>query len=131
VRGFGAIIGEDVARAEIDRTINGGEITLQDDALGRCAEASADSRSRWDPGFDIDATLASKRTTGVRPGGPAAAAGMRESMPIAGVNIYRGDITRPIEIGVRTDSGVVRLRYSPEGERVPVQRWSAHTGCST
>jgi predicted metalloprotease with PDZ domain len=131
VREFGAIIGEDVARAEIDRTINGGEITLQDDALGRCAEASADSRSRWDPGFDIDATLASKRTTGVRPGGPAAAAGMRESMPIAGVNIYRGDITRPIEIGVRTDSGVVRLRYSPEGERVPVQRWSAHTGCST
>jgi hypothetical protein len=52
-------------------------------------------------------------------------------MPIAGVNIYRGDITRPIEIGVRTDSGVVRLRYSPAGETLPVQRWSVRTGCST
>ena len=131
VQELGAVIGTDVARREIDRTINGGEIDLPAGALGACVEASTESRPRWDPGFDIDASLASKRTTRVRPNGPAAIAGMRDSMPIVGVSIYHGDTSKPIQLSVRTDSGVVKLRYSPQGEKVPTQQWRLRTGCRT
>src|SRR5689334_23495443 len=43
------------------------------------------------PGFDVDGSLPTRRVTGVRPGGPAAAAGLRDSMTLAGVDISRGD----------------------------------------
>ena len=131
VQEFGVVIGTEAARREIDRTIEGGAIDLPDGALGPCAEASTASYSRWDPGFDIAASLASKRTAGVRPNGPAAIAGMRDLMRIVGVNIYPGDTSKPIELSVRTESGVVKLRYLPQVEKVPVQQWRLRTGCRT
>lgn len=119
------------ARAIVEPLLAGGPITLSADALGGCAQPAMVQRTTWDPGFDIDASIAAKRVVRARPGGPAAAAGLRDSMPILGVSITRGDPTRQIMLRVRAGTDTMRVEYLPAGSPVMVQQWSRTPGCVT
>lgn len=73
----------------------------------------------FDTGFDHEATLASGTVTGVRPGGPAERAGLKDGMKLSGWSVTRGDPTREVELTLR-ESGTTRtLRYLPHGTPVP------------
>ena len=126
---LGAQTGSAAARAIVEPFLAGGPIALSADALGGCAQPTMVQRTTWDPGFDIDASIAAKRVVRARPGGPAASAGLRDSMPLLGVDISRGDPTRQIRLRVRAGTDTMRVAYLPAGPPVAVQQWSRTPGC--
>jgi predicted metalloprotease with PDZ domain len=126
---LGAHIGSAAARAIVEPILAGGPIALSADALGGCVVPTMVQRTTWDPGFDVDASIAAKRVVRARPGGPAASAGLRDSMPLLGVNITRGDPTRQISLRVRDGTDTTRVAYLPAGAPVAVQQWSRTPGC--
>ena len=75
----------------------------------------------FDLGFDLSASFAAGRLTGVDPSGPAAAAGLAEGMDFEGVsnsnrfsNAWRDDV--PVTIRLRTGENRMRhFRYFPLG----------------
>jgi M61 glycyl aminopeptidase len=126
---LGGQIGPAAARAIIERFLAGGSIALSAGALGSCVVPTMVERTTWDPGFDIDASLAARRVVRARPGGPAASAGLRDSMQLLGVDISRGDPTRQIRLRVRAGTDTTRIAYLPVGAPVTVQQWSRTPGC--
>src|SRR5262245_42109911 len=64
------------------------------------------------------------RVVRARPDGPAALAGLRDSMQLLGVDISRGDPTRQIRLRVRAGTDTTRIAYLPAGPPVTVQQWS-------
>ena len=87
-------------------------------------------QTTWDPGFDVDASLAAERVVRARAGGPAASAGLRDSMQILGVDISRGDPTRQIRLRVRAGTDTTRVQYLPVGSSVMLQEWSRTPACA-
>jgi hypothetical protein len=126
---LGAQIGSAVARAIVEPVLAGAPIALSADALGACVLPTLVQQTTWDPGFDIDASMAAKRVVRARPGGPAALAGLRDSMALLGVDITRGDPTRKIRLRVRAGTDTTRVEYLPAGTPVTVQQWSRTPGC--
>jgi predicted metalloprotease with PDZ domain len=126
---LGAQTGPAAARAIVEPFLAGGPIVLSADALGGCVVPSMVQRTTWDPGFDIDASIAAKRVVRARPDGPAAAAGLRDSMPLLGFSVTRGDPTRQIVLRVRAGKDTTRIQYLPAGAPVNVQQWSRTPGC--
>jgi predicted metalloprotease with PDZ domain len=126
---LGAHIGSAAARAIVEPIMGGGPIALSANALGGCAQPTLVQRTTWDPGFDIDASIAAKRVVRARPGGPAALAGLRDSMALLGVNISRGDPTKQIRLRVRAGTDTTRVEYLPAGSPVMVQQWSRTPSC--
>ena len=124
--------GSAAVRAIVEPFLAGGPIALSADALGErgCVVPTMVQRTTWDPGFDVDASLAAKRVVRARPGGPAAAAGLRDSMALLGVDISRGDPTRRIKLRVRAGTDTTRVEYLPAGPPVAVQQWSRTQGCA-
>ncbi len=125
----GVQIGSAAARRIVEPFLAGGPIALSNDALGRCAAPAMVQRALWDPGFDLDATVATRRVTRVRPGGPAAAAGLRDSMQILSMAAAPGDATRPIEMRVHAGTDTTRVQYLPAGAPVTLQQWSRTPAC--
>ena len=127
---LGAQIGAAAARGIVEPLLGGGPIVLSADALGSCAVPAIVQRTTWDPGFDIDASIVAKRVVGARFGGPAAAAGLRDSMRLLGISVTRGDPTRQIELRVRAGTDTTRIQYLPAGVPVSVQQWSRAPNCT-
>jgi predicted metalloprotease with PDZ domain len=121
--------GSAAARAIVEPFLAGGPIALSAEALGDCVTPTMVQRTTWDPGFDIDASIAARRVVGARPGGPAASAGLRDSMAILGVDISRGDPARQIRLRVRAGTDTTRIAYLPAGPPMTVQQWSRTPGC--
>jgi len=116
-------------RAEIDQALAGGALELPAGAIASCATAEVDSARAWDPGFDVDASLRNRTVTGVRPGGPADRAGVKDGTRIVGASIWRGDPTKLLTLTLRTDS-TRAVSWRPASDQlVGVQRWTAPPGC--
>lgn len=103
---------------EIDRWITRGEpVLLPPDAFGGCLAVEAVSKPAFDIGFDADASAKSGVISGVKPDGPAYAAGLRDGMKrlerLAG---KAGD--SGVEAAyVVEDAGARRtIRFKPEGK---------------
>ncbi len=127
---LGAQTGSAAARAIVEPVLAGGPIALSADALGGggCVVPTMVQRTTWDPGFDIDASIAARRVVRARPGGPAASAGLRDSMPLLGVDITRGDPAKQIRLRVRAGTDTALIAYLPAGPPVTVQQWSRTPG---
>ena len=108
----------------------GGLLHVPAAAVAACARSRVEQRPRWEPGFDVEASLASRRAQGVLAGGAAERAGLRDGMTIAGASIWRGDATRAIELRVRADSAERRISFLPASEAtVPVEVLWVPRGC--
>jgi hypothetical protein len=127
---FAREIGTERARHEIDAARAGGLLQVPAAVIGACARARVEQRPRWEPGFDVEATLATRRAQGVRAGSAAERAGLRDGMAIAGASIWRGDATRAIELRVRADSAERKISFYPASEvTVPVEVLAVPPGC--
>lgn len=82
---------------------------------------------RYDPGFDVDASLAAKTARGVREGSAAWRAGLREGQVIVGFDVARGDPDRRVRLRIRDGESTKRIEFLPRGEalRAPLYRLEA------
>lgn len=72
------------AKGDVEQHLEGGRpIRPEPEAFGTAAELRTFEMPAFAPGFDVLHWLAESRVTGVRPGGPADRAGLRDGMAIA------------------------------------------------
>lgn len=75
---------------------------------------------RYDSGFDVDASLASRVISGVRAGSPAHAAGLRDGQKVEGASIHRGNPDKEITLKVSENGERKEIRYWPRGAPVTI-----------
>jgi predicted metalloprotease with PDZ domain len=82
--------------------------------LGPCFAFDSEQVPPWTLGFAYQSFEAG-RAIGVEPDGPAAAAGLREGMALAGWSLPGRDGTGEVELVVVRGGGTSRITYRPEG----------------
>jgi hypothetical protein len=110
--------------------VRGDPIALPPDALGPCFRAGTGEYVAFDPGFDLDATRASPdgKVSGVRAGGPADKAGLRDGDIVESMQAREGDGEAPVKLVVTRDGARVTLTYVPRGARGRGQTWTRVPG---
>lgn len=73
----------------------------------------------FDTGFDDQASVESGVVSGVVPGGPAEAAGLKDGMRMVGWSVARGNTAQPIELTLKDGAETRTLRYLPHGKPIP------------
>jgi hypothetical protein len=119
------------AQASFDALVTkGAPIALPGDALGPCFRAGTGEYVAYDPGFDVEATRVDKdgRAIGVRDGGPAAKAGLKEGDVVTNLVARDGDASAPVTITVTRDGKKVDVKYLPRGAKGRGQTWTRIRG---
>jgi len=103
--------------AEIKRDIEDGQtIEFGDGALGTCFDRKLVGFRPYETGFDVQASISTRKVTGVDPNSAAYAAGLRDGMAAQGWSIYGGDPTKEIEI-ITTEGDKRRtIKFLPVGK---------------
>jgi predicted metalloprotease with PDZ domain len=84
-----------------------------------CARPSFVELPTFDLGFDFAASRAAGRVIGVRPDGPAYAAGLRDGQILTGrISVSNNDPQRVALFGIRDDAGERELQFFPKGQLV-------------
>ncbi|MEP6621193.1 MAG: hypothetical protein ABJE47_17845 [bacterium] len=111
--GLSGVIGATAATREVSAMMEGGRMAIPNDLLGSCLAQTEVDQPRWDAGFDLDGSLPSRVVRGVRAGSRAARAGLEDGMQLRGVSVYRGDISKPVELRVRSaaDTAIRPITY--------------------
>ncbi|OYU94691.1 MAG: hypothetical protein CFE45_20015, partial [Burkholderiales bacterium PBB5] len=98
----------------IDRGV---PFVFRPDTLGPCFKLGTGRQPEWWLGFDRNA-LSTGVASGVAPGGPAEAAGLRDGMAIRGYRVVHGDVSQPVWLQVQDSDGSLRtLSYTAAGPR--------------
>lgn len=126
----------DLPRRDVAQHIGAGaSLPLDDGLAGPCLHITWADVPRWVLGLDR-ASFESRRATGVVPGGPAHAAGLREGMPLRGWSVHGDDTSQDVELTVAPDDGIGAprvLRYRPvDGsvQRLPLAQVRADAATS-
>ncbi len=85
----------------------GARLPIPPTLLGKCFSQADVGQVRWDPGFELDGSLPSRVVRGLRVGSRAAKAGLQDGMQIRGLSVYRGDVTKEIDLRVRAAGDTV------------------------
>ncbi len=116
----------DAARTFDALVVRGEAVTLPSDALGPCFRAGTGDYVSYDPGFDVEATRLSPdgKVVGVRAGGPADRAGLREGDVIESMTGRDGDANAPVKLVATRAGARVTVTYAPRGARGRGQTWA-------
>jgi hypothetical protein len=103
---------------------------LPADALGPCFVRGSRIYTRFDLGFDEAASRASTpgHVRGVRPGGPAARAGVREGERLLAMFHVADDPDTPVELTLERDGREHHLTYRPAGGSGRGDAWKRRPG---
>ena len=104
----------DQVRAEITREVRGGEtIPVDSTLLGRCYTMTTRPFKRFEPGFDLTASIRAKTITGVDSTSAAYAAGVRDGMQLRRTDVHR-DPARKSTLVLADSAGTERtVSYFP------------------
>jgi hypothetical protein len=116
----------DAAKAFDAIIVKGEPVTLPPNALGPCFRAATGDYVAYDAGFDVEATRVARdgRPVGLRPGGPAAKAGLQSNDVIDAMHGRDGDARVPVKLEVTRGGAKVKIEYRPEGGRGRGQTWT-------
>jgi predicted metalloprotease with PDZ domain len=120
----------DAAKTFDAMIVKGGKIELPKDALGPCFRAGTGEYAAFDPGFDVEATKIDKddKVTGVRDGGPAAKAGLKDGDVLESMVAREDDATVPVKLVVTRGGQKVNITYVPRGAHGRGQTWTRVKG---
>ncbi len=104
--------------------VDGAEVELPPDAGLPELELATVDIPRFDTGFDHEHTVSAGVVSGVRPGSPAEAAGLRDGMKALGWSVAFGRTDRPIEVRVRDGQEERTISFLPAGETVRAYRFA-------
>jgi predicted metalloprotease with PDZ domain len=114
------LLGE-LPRQDLARHVDtGDDFEFTPDLLGPCFEYTAELVPPWTLGFEFRSFEAGQ-ALGVDADGPAAAAGLREGMWLAGWTLPGRDSGGQVELWVRQGSGTARIAYLPQGRGLAEQ----------
>ncbi|MFC4157998.1 M61 family metallopeptidase [Chitinimonas lacunae] len=103
--------------ADINRHIELGEPVLpRGDELGPCVRVEWVPRVRYSLGFDLEATKANQRMTGVVADGPAGRAGVREGEPLLDGSFGVSDPEWEVHLQLLRNGGSEEVSYLPQIE---------------
>jgi predicted metalloprotease with PDZ domain len=105
--------GKDLAPLQEQYIDNGGTIPVEPYVFGSEAPVEIRQIGQFDPGFDVDSTIASGSITGVIEGGPAWNAGLRDGQTPKSYSIYWGNVGEPLEIGIEENGAERTISYIP------------------
>ncbi|TAH37276.1 MAG: hypothetical protein EYC70_09890 [Planctomycetota bacterium] len=98
----------------------GGTLELDPAAFANFGQLQSVVAYLHDPGFDVSATIQSRRVSGVREGGPAWNAGLREGQELRGLTYYGPGQDAPVEVQVA--GAADKISFLPRGTEVSVPR---------
>lgn len=111
----------DAAFAERIRAIveDGAPIELPADLFAPCLVVTIVEEPGLELGFDLDASIANGKLTGVRAGSAAEAAGVRDGQGLASIS-YDRRVDRPVRLEVVVDGNRKAIEFLPHGPKRPV-----------
>jgi len=118
VAAIGELAGEDAAAAVRAWAVDGEEPALGEGLGGTDYRLVPCEVPTFDTGFDHESSVASGTVSGVRPGGPAERAGLRDGMRFASWSVHLGNTVQPIEVTVRENGESRKVSYLPHGTPV-------------
>jgi len=77
----------------------------------------------YDIGFDVEVSVAEGRASGVRDGGPAFAAGLRDGDVLRSWGFQAGRADSPVELQIEGDQGARTIRFMPVGAAVAIPQF--------
>jgi hypothetical protein len=109
-----------------------GAIALPEAALGPCFRAEMGEYVAFDAGFDVEATRIDEngKVRGVRPGGPAAKAGLANGDVMESMSAREDDASVPVKIVVTRPGAAqkIQITYAPRGAHGRGQKWARVNG---
>jgi predicted metalloprotease with PDZ domain len=97
--------------------VEGAMVPIEQGMFGPCFDVRDTEFPLWDIGFDAEASFEERLVIGVRTGGPAWNAGLREGMPFGGWSIPNyGDPNTDATFFVGIRGEVVSITYKPQGD---------------
>jgi predicted metalloprotease with PDZ domain len=96
--------------AELGKTI-----TVPPAALGPCATLQMDDIPTFELGMDREELVGQHKVSGVKAGSAAFQAGLRDGQQVTRTNIYWNDVSKPVQLTVRTEGGSKTIEYYPRG----------------
>lgn len=110
---------------DVEKYVEDGEtIDPAPDSLGECASLKSTETDIADLGFNYPASKKLYRVTGVRPGGNADAAGLRDGQEIVGYDVSYGDVSRQAGIKVKDGQGERWIRYYPMAGKMKIPQYA-------
>jgi predicted metalloprotease with PDZ domain len=119
---IGRFTGSDIIPSLRAICVDGSTAVLPSDVLGSGFVLESTTGYRFEAGFDWDATLKTRRVTGVVQGGVAEKAGMNEGDEILALSIEPGKANLPVSASVRTgsDAEVRKIEFLPRGNPIQI-----------
>ena len=113
-----------------DAVLGAGTLRLPADALGLCFVRVPRVYTRFELGFDAAASQAEMpaRVRGLRAGGPAARAGVREGELLLALTFQPDDAKTSATLALERGGREVTVSYRPAGESVRGQAWQRRPG---
>lgn len=110
----------DKERAAFEEAIeNGKPVDVPDGALGPCFRRATRTYVGFDLGFDEDASSkgSPRKITGLKKGGPAEKAGLREGDEVVTIQAGARSPSEPVHVTVARGDHTKTFSYKPEGRR--------------
>jgi predicted metalloprotease with PDZ domain len=117
--------------ATVRRARAGEPFDYPEDLLGACYLRSLRRVAVFDLGLDFDRSTEERSVRGIREGGPAHAAGLRDGMPLRGWSVRFGDAEEPVVFVVPDGGSARRVEFLPSaGEYLQIPTYQARAGCA-
>jgi predicted metalloprotease with PDZ domain len=86
-------------------------------AFGDCMDVRTEQLFPFDLGFDAPSSTRDRIVRGVRAGGPADSAGLRDGMRLRGWSWFNGDPTKPAFVRITDGDTIRKIEWTPRGEQ--------------
>ena len=115
----------DAPRRDVAQVVEqAGAVDYRDDMLGPCFARQTTTFSRWELGFDGDASLKERRVRGLIAGSAAERAGLIEGDALRGYSVRFNDADTAVRLQVERNRQIVDIRYLPRStETLPGVRY--------
>ena len=97
--------------------------------LGKCVQLKKIKKIQFDAGLDLVRTKSEKIVTGVRGGGPAVRAGLRNGDRVSGWDIQTGNPDEKMVLTILKDGAKKAIGYFPRGSEVSFPQYEEVSNC--
>ena len=110
--------------------VAGNTVPVTSRSFGDCVDVRTDQLFPFDLGFDAASSMRDRIVRGVRTGGAADSAGLRDGMSLRGWSWFNGDATKPASVRIAEGDTVRKVEWTPRGEQpVAVPQLTTRAEC--